>query len=74
MTCYNSSALIGCKLQHSDWRANLVKDFFKMNFTPMGAIEFITGHVIYNPAYAYKFHPSVFTTYLYMTYLMVQTA
>ena len=32
MTCYNSSALIAMhwlKLQHSDWRANLEKDFFK---------------------------------------------
>ena len=44
------------KLKHSDWRANLVKDFFiKRNFPPMRALEFITGHVIYNPAYAYKF-------------------
>ena len=43
------------KLHHSDWRANLVKDFFKINFPPMRAFEIITGHVIYNPAYAYKF-------------------
>ena len=44
------------KLQHSDWRANLVKDFFvKINFPPMRALEFITGHVTYNPAYTYKF-------------------
>ena len=29
------------KLQHLDWRANLVKDFFlQMNFPPMGALEF----------------------------------
>ena len=27
------------KLQHSDWRANLVKDFFlQMNFPQMGAL------------------------------------
>ena len=26
-----------------------------MNFPPMRALEFITGHVIYSPAYAYKF-------------------
>ena len=26
-----------------------------MNFPPMRALEFITGHVIYNPAYTYKF-------------------
>ena len=29
MTCYNSMLLINwLKLQHSDWRANLVKDLF----------------------------------------------
>ena len=55
MTCYNSSALIG---RNSDWRANLVKDFkflIKINFPPMRALEFITGHVIYNQIYNYKF-------------------
>ena len=31
------------------------KDFFKNNFPPLRALEFITGHVIYNPAYTYKF-------------------
>ena len=45
------------KLQHSDWRENLVKDFFKINFPPMRALEFITGHVIYNPAYTYNRKP-----------------
>ena len=49
MTCYNSSP------QHSDWRANLAKDFFKINFPPMRALESITGHVIYNLSYTYKF-------------------
>ena len=40
------------KLQHSDWRANLVKDFFeKINIPPMRALEFITGHMVYNLAY-----------------------
>ena len=35
-------------LQHSDWRANLVKDFFeKINFPPMRALEFLTGHLAY---------------------------
>ena len=35
------------KLQHSDWRASLVKDFFlQINFPPMRALKFITGHVI----------------------------
>ena len=29
--------------------------FEKINFPPMRAFEFITGHVIYNPAYTYKF-------------------
>ena len=38
------------KLQHSDWRANIVKDFFVMR-----ALEIITGHVNYTPAYTYKF-------------------
>ena len=27
----------------------------KINFPPTRALEFITGHVIYNPAYTYKF-------------------
>ena len=26
-----------------------------MNFPPMRALEFITGYVIYNPAYTYRF-------------------
>ena len=44
------------ELQHLHWRGNLVKDFFwKINFPPMRALKFITGHVTYNPAYTYKF-------------------
>ena len=40
------------KLQHSDWRANLVKDFFlQINFPPMRALGFITGHVIFKLCY-----------------------
>ena len=40
------------KLQHSDWRANLAKDFFlQINFPPMRALEFITGHVIFKLCY-----------------------
>ena len=40
------------KLQHSDWRANLVKDFFeKTFFPPMRALEFIIGHVIFELCY-----------------------
>ena len=42
------------KLQHSDWRADLVKDFFeKMNFPPKRALKFFTGHMIYNLDYTY---------------------
>ena len=39
------------KLQHSDWTENLAKDFFKINFPPMRALEFITGPVIHNTTY-----------------------
>ena len=36
------------KLQHSDWRANLVKDFFlQINFPPMRALEFVRDHVTF---------------------------
>ena len=31
------------------------KGFFLNNFPPMRALEFIIGHMIYNPAYTYKF-------------------
>ena len=44
MTCYNSMHWL--KLQHFDWRANLVKDFFwQIKFPPMRDLEFLTGHV-----------------------------
>ena len=40
------------KLQHSDWRANLVKDFFlQMNFPPMGALGFIRDHMTFKLRY-----------------------
>ena len=40
------------KLQHSDWRANLVKDIFlQMNFPPMGALEFIRDHMTFKLRY-----------------------
>ena len=40
------------KLQHSDWRANLVKDFFlQMNFPPMRALGFFTGNVTFKLRY-----------------------
>ena len=29
--------------------------FFRINFPPIRALKFITGHVIYNLAYTYKF-------------------
>ena len=29
--------------------------FFRINFLPNRALKFITGHVIYNLAYTYKF-------------------
>ena len=31
------------------------KLFFKINFPPIRALKIITGHVIYNPSYNYKF-------------------
>ena len=40
------------KLQHSDWRANLVKDFFlQMNFPPLRALEFIRDHTTFKLRY-----------------------
>ena len=68
MTCY---VWFECshwlKLQHSDWRANLV------NFPTMRSLEFITGHVMYNLAYTYKFQlktTQVFWTNWKQTYLV----
>ena len=60
----NSSALIGWNysIQTGEQNANLVKDFFKINFPPMRALKFITGHVIYNLAYTYKFRLKTTTT------------
>ena len=43
------------KLQHSDWRANLVKDLVLNKFSTNESTQIIAGHVIYNPAYTYKF-------------------
>ena len=40
------------KLQHSDWRENLVKDFFlQINFPPMRALEFIRDHMTFKLRY-----------------------
>ena len=44
------------KLQHSDWRANHVKDFFlQINFPPMRALEFIRDHVIFKLPYDFSY-------------------
>ena len=55
MTCYEFECSHWLKLQHSDWRANLVKDFFKQIFYQWEHSNNNTGHVIYKPAYTYKF-------------------
>ena len=39
------------KLQHSDWRTNLGKDLKEKKISPMRALEFVTGRVMYDPAY-----------------------
>ena len=38
------------KLQHSDWRANLVKYFSLNKFSTNESTQVIKGHVIYNLA------------------------
>ena len=44
------------KLQHSDWRANLVKDFFlQINFPPIRALEFIRDHVNFKLSYDFSY-------------------
>ena len=49
------------KLQHSDWRANLVKYFFFENkFSTNESTRIITSHVTYNLAYNYKFQLKTF--------------
>ena len=56
MTCYKFECSHWLKLQHSDWRANLVKDFFlEDKLSTNESTQIITGHVIYNPVYTYKF-------------------
>ena len=45
------------KLQDSDWRANLVKDFFlQINFPPMRTLEFIRDHVTFKLPYDFGYH------------------
>ena len=47
---FNSSHWL--KLQNSDWRENLVKDFsLQINFPPMRALKFMTGHVTFKLRY-----------------------
>ena len=55
MTCYKFKCFHWLKLQHSGWRANLVKDFFLNKFSTNESTRIVTGHVIYNPAYTYKY-------------------
>ena len=51
MTCYKFNSSHWLKLQHPDWRANLVKNLKKkINLPPMRALKFITGHMVYNLA------------------------
>ena len=59
---FNSSHSL--KLQHSDWRANLVKDFFlQIDFPPMRALEFIESHVIFKLLYnqLYQMKTTIFS-------------
>ena len=52
MTCYKFKCSHWLKLQHSDWRANFVKDVsLQINFPSMRALKFITGHVIFKLRY-----------------------
>ena len=52
MTCYKFVCSHWLKLQHSDWRSNLVKDLFlQINFPPIRALEFIKSHVIFKLRY-----------------------
>ena len=39
-------------------RVNLIKIFFEVNFPPLRALEFITGHMVYNLAYTNLNHPA----------------
>ena len=55
MTCYIFSALNGWNYSVQTGEQILYRILFLTSFPPMRALEFITGHVIYNPAYTYKF-------------------
>ena len=54
MTCYKFECSHWLKLQHSNWRANLVKYFFLNKFSTSESTRITPGHVIYKPAYTYK--------------------
>ena len=54
MTCYNSSALIGGKFILKKPLQDLLSSLNAVISTNEST-QIITGHVIYNPAYTYKF-------------------
>ena len=54
MTCYKFSTLIGWNYSIQTGE-QILKRFFKINCPPMRAVEFITGHMIYNLVYTCKF-------------------
>ena len=54
MTSFKFECSHWLKLQHSDVGVNLVNDIF-FKFSTNESTWIITSHVIYNPAYAYKF-------------------
>ena len=52
MTSYKFECSHWLKFQHSDWRANLVKELcLQIDFPPMRALEFIRGHMIFKLCY-----------------------
>ena len=55
MTSYKFEWSHWLKLQHSGWRANLIKDLLLNKFSTNESTRIIAGHLIYNPAYTYKF-------------------
>ena len=64
MTCYNfECSHWSWNYIISDWRANLVKDFFR--YQANESTRIITGHVIYKLAYTYKFQ-------LKITFMLLQ--
>ena len=65
MTCSKFEWRHWLKLQHSDWRANHVKDFFlQINFPPMRALEFMRDHVTFKLPYDFSYQMKTPSTYL----------